>query len=224
MHYGRFAEVDSLLAAALDDPRSEPARVLIKLSRNRELAGRYEDALDLLRQAEPLLAAAGDPRLHCIHDFNKTVSLLHLDRYAEAEEMPPQVEARSDPANELDGIRLRWLQGRTAAGLGHRQEAREALARVRDYFQAEEIAYDYAVVSVELGTLLLEEGRAREVRELAEEMMWIFKSQGIHEQALEALALFCQAAKAEQAGLDWARRLVKYLYRAQSNPGLKFER
>lgn len=50
------------------------------------------------------------------------------------------------------------------------------------------IAYDYAVVSVELGTLLLEEGRAREVRELAEEMMWIFNSQGIHKDALEALA------------------------------------
>jgi len=93
---------------------------------------------------------------------------------------------------------------------------------VRGYFHAEAIAYDYAVVSVELGTILLEEGRAREVRELAEEMMWIFKSQGIHEEALKALALFCHAAKAEQAQLDWTRRLVKYLYRAQSDPGLKF--
>jgi hypothetical protein len=57
---------------------------------------------------------------------------------------------------------------------------------------------------------------------LAEEMMWIFKSQGIHKEALEALALFCQAANAEQAHANWARRLVRYLYRAQSNPGLKF--
>jgi len=52
--------------------------------------------------------------------------------------------------------------------------------------------------------------------------MWIFKSQGIHQEALEALALFCHAAKAEQAQLAWARRLVKYLYRAQSNPGMTF--
>lgn len=54
--------------------------------------------------------------------------------------------------------------------------------------------------------------------------MWIFKSQGIHEEALEALALFCHAAKAKQAQLDWTRRLVKYLYRAQSDPGLKLKR
>lgn len=226
MHYGRFDEVDSLLSAALEDARSEAARgrLLIKLARNRELAGQYEDALGLLAQARPLLDTAADPRLLCVHDFNKTVNLLHLDRYGEAEELLPQVEARTDPGNELDGIRLRWLQGRTWAGLGRREEAREALARARGYFHAEAIAYDYAVVSVELGTLLLEEGRAREVRELAEEMMGIFKSQGIHQEALEALALFCHAAKAEQAQADWARRLVKYLYRAQSNPWITFER
>jgi hypothetical protein len=133
----------------------------------------------------------------------------------EAEALLPPVEASVDPGNELDGVRLDWLRGRVWAGLDRREEAVATLGRVRAYFHAERIAYDYAVVSVELGTLLLEEGRAREVRELAGEMMWIFKSQGIHAQALEALALFCHAAKAEQAGLDWARRLVKYLYRAQ---------
>ncbi len=134
MHYGRFAEVESLLAAALEGAHSEPARgrLLIKLARSRELAGRYEDALDLLAQARPLLDAAADSRLLCVHDFNKTVSLLHLDRYGEAEELLPQVESRTDPANELDGIRLRWLQGRTWAGLGRRQEGLEALVRVRD--------------------------------------------------------------------------------------------
>ena len=109
------------------------------------------------------------------------------------------------------------------AGLGRREEALESLARVRGYFHAEGIAYDYAVVSLELGTLLLEEGRAREVRELAEEMKWIFESQGLHQGALEALALFCHAAKAEQAQLGWVRRLVKFLYRAQVDLDFRFE-
>jgi len=86
-----------------------------------------------------------------------------------------------------------------------------ALTRVRDYFHTEGIAYDYAVVSVELGTILLEEGRAREVRELAEEVMWIFKSQGIHKEALEALALFCHAAKADQAPKDRRKRIGVFM-------------
>lgn len=226
MYFGRFEEAHSLLTVALQGTRSQQtrARLLTKQANTLILAGQYEDAIEVLKEAKPLLDAAEDPRLLFAHDFNKTVSLLHLERYGEAAELLPQVEERADPANELDGIRLHWLRGRTWAGLGRRQEAREALARVRGYFHAEAIAYDYAVASVELGTLLLEEGRAREVRELAEEMMWIFKSQGIHQEALEALALFCHAAKAEQAQADWARRLVRYLYRAQSNPGMTFER
>ena len=35
---------------------------------------------------------------------------------------------------------------------------------------------------------------------------WIFKSLGIHREALAALALSCRAAKAEQAQFNWARR------------------
>lgn len=31
--------------------------------------------------------------------------------------------------------------------------------------------------------------------------LWIFESQGIHQEALEALALFCHAAKAEQGAM-----------------------
>lgn len=69
----------------------------------------------------------------------------------------------------------------------------------------------------------LEEGRTREVRELAEEMLWIFKSQGVHKEALAALRLFCQAAREEKARVEWTRGLVKYLYRAQHNPKLRFE-
>jgi hypothetical protein len=45
----------------------------------------------------------------------------------------------------------------------------------------------------------------------------------VHKEALAALSLFCQVAKEEEAEADWTRRLVKYLYRAQNNPSLRFE-
>jgi tetratricopeptide (TPR) repeat protein/DNA-binding transcriptional regulator YiaG len=222
--FGKFEEVHSLIAEALRAAQTPQARgrLLLKKARTLECAGEYETALEVLRETKPHLDAQDDPRLLLSYHFNRAVYHCHLDRYQEAEALLLPVEASADPVNELDGVRLDWLRGRVWAGLGRRQVAVAALARVRDYFHAEAIAYDYAVVSVELGTILLEEGRAREVRELAEEMMWIFKSQGIHKEALEALALFCQAAKAEQAPLDWARRLVRYLYRAQNDPNLRF--
>ena len=225
MYYGRFEEVHSLLADALQGARTEQARarLLIKQARNLEFAGQYEAAIEALREVKPLIDAKSDPRLVFAHDFNKTVSLLHLDRYGEAALLLPRVAALTDPGNELDGVRLRWLQGRTWAGLGRRAEAVAALSQVREYFLSERIVYDFAMVSVELGTLYLEQGRTRQVPELAERMMWIFDSQGVHKEALAALALFCQAAQAGEVQAEWTRRLVKYLYRAEHNPNLKFE-
>jgi len=97
--------------------RTKQARssILIKQANSLILAGQYETAIEVLKEAKPLLDAKDDPRMLFAHDFNKTVCLLHLDRYAEAEQMLPRVKALTDPGNELDRIRLRWLQGRTWA-------------------------------------------------------------------------------------------------------------
>jgi hypothetical protein len=75
----------------------------------------------------------------------------------------------------------------------------------------------------ELATLHLEQGRTRQVKEIAEEMFWIFKGEKVHKEALAALTLFREAARREKASAGWIRRMVKYLYRAQHNPKLRFE-
>jgi len=224
MYYGRFEEVQGLLAIALKDAQTDHARarVLIKWARNLELAGEYEASLEVLQQARSKIDPRNDLRLLWAHDFNKAVNLAHLDRYGEAESLLPLIESGTDLANELDTARLRWLKGRIWAGLGRRPEALAALGEARFYLLSKNIAYDFAVVSVEMGTLYLEQGKAGLVRDLANEMKWIFQSQGVHERALEALALFCHAAQMEAAQADWTRRLVKYLDKAQSNPSLRF--
>ena len=94
---------------------------------------------------------------------------------------------------------------------------------MRQDFLAEKIAYDYALVSLELAALHLEQGRTGLVKEIAEEMLWIFEGEKVHKEALAALTLFRQAATVEEARAEWTRRMVKYLYRAQSNPRLRFE-
>jgi hypothetical protein len=97
------------------------------------------------------------------------------------------------------------------------------LSQVRRFFHTEQIAYDYALVTLELVTLYLERGRTRTVKEMTEEMLWIFEGEKVHREALAALALFLHAAEREEAQADWTRRLVKYLYRAQHNSQLRFE-
>ncbi len=124
---------------------------------------------------------------------------------------------------ELDLTRVAWLEGKAAAGLGRPAEAQAAFERARRVFRQRELAYDYAQVSLELAELLLEQGRAAEVSTLAEEMLWIFRAQGVAREALAALRLFCNAARREAATAELARRVVHYLYRAQHDPELPFE-
>jgi transcriptional regulator with XRE-family HTH domain len=223
--HGQFAEALGLLDQALaGSPPEAAARLLIKKATTHTRAGDYELALEVLGQAEPRVDSEGAPRLPFLHLFTLALNACHLERYEEAERSLPLVEAlAADLQTELDGLRTRWLRGRTWAGLGRREEAVTALSQVRQAFLQRKIAYDFALVSIELATLYLEQGRTRLVREIAEEMLWIFKGQKVHQEALAALALFRRAAEVEEAEVAWTRSLVKYLYRAQYNPFLRFE-
>jgi transcriptional regulator with XRE-family HTH domain len=224
---GRIEESIVLLDQALQEARSGEARarLLVKKANSQEIAGDYAAAIQTLRQAESLLTVESEPRLPCVIVFNTAVNYCHLDRYQEAEALLPRVEELGAALNtKLDAVRTLWLKGRAWAGLGHRDKAIAALEDVRGHFQSETIAYDYALVSLELAALHLEQGRARRVKEMAEEMAWIFKGENVHKEALAALRLFQEAARMEKARAEWTRRMVKYLYRAQGNPRLRFER
>ncbi len=222
---GKFTEALHLLNQALAaSPSEAAARLLIKKAITHTRAGDYETAIQVLREAEPQMDVQREPRLPFLYNFTLVVNYCHLDLFEAAEPLVPLVEAlAADLSGKLDGVRTLWLRGRTRAGLGHREEAVAALTQVRQVFLDEKIAYDYALVSLELATLYLEQGRTKVVKELVEEMLWIFEGQRVHQEALAALALFRHAAEAEEAGAEWTRRLVKYLYRAQHNPRLRFE-
>jgi hypothetical protein len=103
---------------------------------------------------------------------------------------------------------------------------REDLSRpgqARREFTERQMAYDCALVSLELAALHLEEGRTAEVRRLAAEMLWIFKAQGIDREALAALRVFREATEKEAATAELARRVGDFLHRALREPGLRFE-
>jgi tetratricopeptide (TPR) repeat protein len=225
-HQGRFEEALVLLDQAVKGVRTdhERGRLLLKRAFTLEQAGDYEAALETLGKAEPLIDIQLEPRLEWVLQFNRGVAYCHLDRFQDAESLLPLVEAlAADLRTDLDAIRTRWLKARTQAGLGHWEKALAGLSQVRRFFHTEQIAYDYALVTLELVTLYLERGRTRTVKEMTEEMLWIFEGEKVHREALAALALFLHAAEREEAQADWTRRLVKYLYRAQHNSQLRFE-
>jgi transcriptional regulator with XRE-family HTH domain len=225
-YQGRFDEALALLEQALkanggDETR---ARILIKKANTLELQGDFEQAIAELHQAESLLNGPQEARLVLAVQHGLIRNLSRVGRYAEAEARLPEARRRAvETGNELDLIRVVGVEGVVAAGLGRREQAVAALEQVRRYFNVHRIAYDAALVSLELAVLYLEDGRTAEVKRLSEEMYWIFKSQGVHQEALAALRLFYEAATREEASADLARRLIEYLTRARSHPGLRFE-
>jgi tetratricopeptide (TPR) repeat protein len=165
-----------------------------------------------------------EPRLMWGVSYNLVTDLLDLGRAEEARLRLPELRALAERLRgEQDLHRVVWLEAKINAGLGALAEARSGFERVRRSFQKPELSYDFALVSMDLSLVLLEQGETRRVRTIAEEMAFIFRSQQVHPQALAALGVFCEAAQREAATADLARRVARFLYRAQNDPELKFE-
>lgn len=221
----RLPEALALLDQALEkDQGALRKQLLVSRANISELLGDFDGAVSTLREVAPFVSRENEPRLLCVVLFNLVGNLLHANRPEEAETLLPELlELTSRIGNDLDTIRLRWLEGRIAAIFGRWEKAIIALSGVREDFASRRIAYDAALVSLELAVLFLEHGRTGEVRAVARQILWIFQAQGVHREVLAALQLFYESAERETATLEMVRRMLDYLRRAQNDPSLHFE-
>jgi len=206
--------LDRALAEA---PTAARGRILLNKAYTLEQAGEIAGALAALREAAPLVDAAGEPRQPWILRNNLLLVLCRLARYGEAEAGLPELHARTlELGNDLDRLRARWVTARVSAGRGRRGEAAAELDEVREDFARRRIAYDTALVSLELAILHLEDGRSAEARALVEPMLWIFDAQGVGRETLAALTLFRQAAESDTLTVALARRVLRSLERTRN--------
>lgn len=227
---GRFEEAAEVLGVVIDiyeevrDPHRK-GRALISQGLFLSYAGRPDKAVERIRLGLSLIDPATESRLVLMACHNLAWALNDCGR---AEEALRYLESfRSSYAefpNAWTGLRLRWLEGRIAAGLGRLDEAEERLRAVRESFVEQGLGYDASMVTLDLAALYLgQEGRGAEVRKLAAEMLPVFLSQDVHRQALAALAAFQQAVETDRATPGLVREITAYLLRARRNPGLRFE-
>ena len=225
-YQGRFEEALDLFEVAQRAAKNVEAagRILIKRASTLRKMGEHERSLSELWQANSLVEGSRDSRLALSVQYLLTANLCDMGRPTEAEALLPALREKAVAlGNELDLMRVLWLEGRVAAGLDRREEALQALEQVRRYFTGKQIAYDAALASLEVAVLDLEAGRTGEVKRLAEEMVWIFTAQGVHQEVLAALRLFYEAAQREKATAELAREILEYLNKARHDPGLRFQ-
>jgi tetratricopeptide (TPR) repeat protein len=222
----RFEEEAALLEQASAAATHVKFRVQVLLSRARlaKERGDLEQAVAILLQASETAIPDDDGRVVLSVQHSLADNLSKLDRFPEAEALLPAViDLSRRCGGQVDLVRLRWIEGRVAAGLGHREEGVATLRKVRGEFAARHMSYDTALVSLELAVLYSEQGRAEEVKTLARHMVPIFQARNVHQEILAALSLFRQAAERERVSAEFARQVLAYLRKARHNPELRFE-
>ncbi len=205
--------------------RHRAGRSLVNLSTVHHIAGETERSIPLLVRAQELIDPAREPRLLLCARYDMIAYLAGLGRHMEARGLYAQSRHlfRQFPDPWAQN-RRQWIKGKIARGLGQADEAETALRAARDGFLAEGIAYNVALVSLDLAALYAEQGRTGEMKRLAAEMMPIFSSRQIHREALVALAFFRRAVEEEEASLRLVQTVASYLERAQHDPQMSFEK
>jgi len=225
----RFEEASTLSDQAIAIHRWARNRegvceILITKANLHEIQGDLERAIEILKEAEDLLDPTFDPYLTMCVRLSMVSYLALAGRAGEARALLPEArEIASRAGKRLDRFRLRWLEARIAWGLDERDAAERLFREVRESFLDEGLGYDAALASLELATLLLEQGRTAETRDLAGEMLRIFESLDIRREAFAALIMFQKAALQEEATAQMARDLVQYLQSVSVNPALRYE-
>jgi transcriptional regulator with XRE-family HTH domain len=209
----RFPEALSLSDQALIlAPPAEHGRLLLNRAAALQPMGEFEQAIETLRRASPLIDGERDPRLLWVLRFNLVVNLIDGGRAEEAEPLLSATrELALDLGNEVDVVRCVGQGGRIAADLGRRAEALAALAQARGDFTALQLPCDAALAALDEAVLRLQMGQLREVKVLAAEILWVFAARGVGRESLAALGVFCRAAKLEKATLELAQQAIKAL-------------
>jgi transcriptional regulator with XRE-family HTH domain len=222
----KFHEAKDLLerASLLASSSSFHLQVLVSKAKVLEEMGNLEEAATLLKQVKETISPEEEVWLLFYIWHNLAVALSRLGRFEEAAALLPQARAYLLKAGgELNRVRLMWTEGRVVAGLGNVEDGIALLARVRGEFAARDMAYDVALVSLEIAIFYAGQGRTEQVKTLARHMTPIFQAHAIHREALAALTIFRQAAEREQVTQELASEVLSYLRKARCNPELRFE-
>ena len=224
----RFDEAESLLSRSitfysLAGERSKAAHPLLSLGTLYYNQGDSGRAIEMTRIASDLILPETDPKLYLFARHNLALYLCESGRWSEADStVGEDRELYGQFADAWTQIRLRWLEGRIAPGLGDATAAEGFLSETRDRFIAEGWNYDAALVSLELAARYVEEGRTGDLKRLVEAMYPIFEAEEVHREALAALLLFRDAVHEERITLETVQRLRRYLEVAKEDPSLRF--
>jgi tetratricopeptide (TPR) repeat protein len=182
--------------------------------------GDVEGAISTLQEARGLIDTEKDERLlYCIK-HNLLVYLCSAGRSDEAEQLlADTARMHRYLGNVVDQARFRWLEGQIALEQGNLETAETAFLDVKRFFVDKGIAYDVALVSLDLASVYVKQGRVGELKKLAGETLTLFQALDTRREAIAAMIFFQKAVQIEQATIGLFHDLRELLDRARREAG-----
>lgn len=143
---------------------------------------------------------ARDPKLAFQALHNILLLRVDLGEYREARKTMRQMRPLYDRyLSELEWTKVRWMEGRIAAGLGELDEAETAFRQAREKFDGAGLGYRAALASLDLVSIWMRQGRSAEIRQLVAELLATFRAVGVEREALAGILLLRDAVECDQA-------------------------
>lgn len=211
-HRRRYSEALTLLdrLAAFHLASGDPhlaGRALITRGLYTEYIDQPGQAAQVLCHALELIEPERDPALVVAGIHNLLLCASDLGYFALAERIIPRVEPLYG-ANRLNVLRLSWIKGMVAAGLGRSGEAERAFLAARAGFREAGLLFPTSLVSLDLALVWMGQGRMAEIAALAEELIVSFRSLKVGREVIASLLLLRRATE-ERASLEDLKRRIR---------------
>ena len=210
---GRYRDAVELLDTAIKlvqvaGDSEELASLLVKRGDVHRLAENPDAAGHDLRRALALLDPEATPHLFRCAVGSYCFHLCEVGDYEQAEALLERHRATFEcPDDPWAGVRRTGLRGYIAHGRGQLAAAERRFLEVRDWYAGHDQPFRAALSSLDLARLYLEQGRHRELAELARWMGKVFESRELPTRTAVALMLFQQAVAAQQISVEALRGL-----------------
>lgn len=197
-------------------------RALVSLGINTYYNGRPREAVSFLRNGMTMLDRVREPQLLLTSQQNLLLALVDAGDLQEARELLLKSDLRRKLAGEpLNLLKLRGVEGKIHAGQGKLWRAETIFREVRDGFLEREMAYDAALVGLELIEVRLRMGQHGDVAELALEILETFEDLGVEQPALRAMRYLAEACRANVATPSMASRVRSFLRPLDPEPSFQ---
>jgi hypothetical protein len=180
--------------------------------------------LSLLASGLASLDTDRDPRFAFQTLHNMLLFRVDLGSFQEARQQLSAMRGLYDlHAGRIDRVKLVWIEGRIAAGLGEMEWAEAALVRARQDFDAAGLGYRAALIALDIAALRLAEGRTGEVRRLVEDMLATFRAVGVDREAIAALLVLREVARQDRTTVELLRSVSGLLLHLEGSPARRLD-